>query len=309
MKLIAAILFLFITMGLHAQEPIFSRQDTLRGSITPEREWWDLVYYDLSVMVNTDDSTISGLNSIKYKAVKPGSVMQIDLQPPMQIETVVQNNKPLKYKREGNVYWITTDAQQERDKIHTITISFSGKPPVAINPPWDGGITWTHDSTGNWFIATSCQGIGASLWWPCKDHAYDEPDSMQISITVPQGLTAVSNGRLKKEYTSDSVTTFTWFVSNPINNYGVNMNIGKYAHFSEKYKGKKGLLNCDYYVLPYNLEKAKKQFEQVSLMFAAFEDRFGPYPFYEDGYKLVEVPYLGMEHQSSVTYGNGYTNG
>jgi aminopeptidase N len=160
------------------------------------------------------------------------------------------------------------------------------------------------------FVANANQGSGASIWWPCKDHAYDEPDSMLISVTVPENLRNVSNGRLRSVITNnDKTKTFNWFVSNPINNYGVNVNIADYAHFSEIFQGEGGELDCDYYVLKENLEKAKEQFKQVSMMLKAFEHWFGKYPFYEDGYKLVEAPYLGMEHQSSVTYGNGYQNG
>jgi aminopeptidase N len=166
------------------------------------------------------------------------------------------------------------------------------------------------DANGNHFIATSCQGLGASAWWPCKDHMYDEPDSMTIRVTVPSTLMDVSNGRLRKVTDHhDGTKTMEWFVRNPINNYGVNVNIADYVHFSDTLHGEKGILTLDFYVLPYNLEKAKQQFSQAKLMLRAFEHWFGPYPFYEDGYKLVEVPYLGMEHQSSVTYGNGYQNG
>ena len=160
------------------------------------------------------------------------------------------------------------------------------------------------------FIASTCQGDGASLWWPCKDHMYDEPDSMLISVNVPDNLMDVSNGRLRSVVRHENKTaTYNWFVANPINNYGVNINIGDYVHFSEIFNGEKGALDCDYYVLRENLEKAKEQFKQAPMMLAAFEHWFGPYPFYEDGYKLVEAPYLGMEHQSSVTYGNGFENG
>jgi len=189
-------------------------------------------------------------------------------------------------------------------------LTYGGKPKVSTHPPWSGGITWERDKNGLPFVASSCQGDGASLWWPCKDHMYDEPDSMLISVNVPENLMDVSNGRLRNVIKQkDKTTTYNWFVANTINNYGVNINIADYTHFSEIYKGERGPLDCDYYVLKDDLEKAKVQFKQVPKMLAAFEHWFGPYPFYEDGYKLVEAPYLGMEHQSSVTYGNGFENG
>jgi aminopeptidase N len=303
-------LMVVITPQLWSQKVTFTRQDTLRGSITPEREWWDLKFYHLDIVVKPTDSTISGSNTITYKVLNPGLVMQIDLQEPLVITKAVQNNNSLNFTREGNVYWIKMADKQVPGSIRSIVIAYEGKPTVSTRPPWVGGITWSKDRNGLPFVASACQGDGASLWWPCKDHMYDEPDSMLISVNVPENLTDVSNGRLRSVVKHKNRTrTFNWFVANPISNYGVNINIADYAHFSEIYKGEKGNLDCDYYVLKENLEKAKEQFKQVPMMLTAFEHWFGPYPFYEDGYKLVEAPYLGMEHQSSVTYGNGYRNG
>lgn len=307
--------FLFFN-GINAQgllnksEQKFTRQDTLRGSITKERAWWDVKYYHLNIKVNLADSTITGSNTIKYQVVQEYNSMQIDLQNPMEINKVIQDGKVLKYKREGNAFFIELIAPQTKGALKEITIFYGGKPKVAVNPPWDGGITWKKDSNGNPFIASSCQGLGASVWWPNKDHMYDEVDTMLISVNVPKNLTNVSNGRLLNvKQLKDGTKTYNWYVSNPINNYGVNINIGDYVSFSEKYNGEKGNLDCNYYVLRDNLAKAKKQFQDVPRMLKAFEHWFGPYPFYEDSYKLVEAPYLGMEHQSSVTYGNGFQNG
>ncbi|MCX6335005.1 MAG: M1 family metallopeptidase [Bacteroidia bacterium] len=308
--------FIILSCLLQAQfmppaTKVFTRQDTLRGSITPERAWWDLTYYHLNIRVNPADSTISGTNTVVYRVLKNYNVMQIDLQPPLNLLNAEQNDKPLIFKREGNVYWITLAEKQEAGKVYSVILSYGGKPQVSRRPPWEGGITWKKDRNGLPFIASSCQVDGASLWWPCKDHMYDEPDSMMISVTLPDNLIDVSNGRLRSivKHKKEKTTTYNWFVANPINNYGVNINIGDYVHFSEVFKGEKGNLDCDYYVLRDNLEKAKVQFKQAPMMLAAFEHWFGPYPFYEDGYKLVEAPYLGMEHQSSITYGNGFKNG
>ena len=289
---------------------IFTRQDTLRGTITPERAWWDLTYYHLDIVVNPSDSTINGTNTVTYRVIKPAGLMQIDLQEPLKIIKAVQNNNVLNIKREGNVYWIELAEKQEQGKVYSVVLTYSGRPKISARPPWSGGITWKKDKNGLPFVASSCQGDGASLWWPCKDHMYDEPDSMLISVNVPGNLMDVSNGRLRSMVKQKNKTkTYNWFVANPIDNYGVNINIADYAHFSEIYNGEKGRLDCDYYVLKEDLEKAKLQFKQAPLMLAAFEHWFGQYPFYEDGYKLVEAPYLGMEHQSSVTYGNGFKNG
>ncbi len=300
-----------ITAQFIAPAPrMFTRQDTLRGSITPERAWWDLQFYHLDMEVKPSDSTIYGTNTVIYKVLENNDIMQLDLQEPMSIIRAEQNGKKLIFNREGNVYWIHLSEYQEPGKVYSVIITYGGKPKISTRPPWEGGITWKKDSNGKSFIASSCQGDGASLWWPCKDHMYDEPDSMLISVTVPRGLIDVSNGRLRNIVRNKNRTaTYNWFVANPINNYGVNINIADYAHFSEVFRGEKGALDCDYYVLKEDIEKAKLQFSQASKMLRAFEYWFGPYPFYEDGYKLVEAPYLGMEHQSSVTYGNGFRNG
>lgn len=308
--LLICYIILLIPAKLNSQKPHFTRQDTLRGSITPEREWWNLIYYHLDIKVNPVDSTINGTNTVTYKVLKPYNKLQIDLQPPMELTAAKMNNTSLSFSREGNVYWIDIAEKQEEGKLYSVVLTYGGKPKVSERPPWEGGITWKKDAAGLPFVASSCQGDGSSLWWPCKDHMYDEPDSMLISVTVPEKLMDVSNGKLRSSVTNMNKTrTFNWFVANPINNYGVNINIADYAHFSEIFNGEMGPLDCNYYVLKENFKKAKEQFKQAPLMLKAFEHWFGPYPFYEDGYKLVEAPYLGMEHQSSVTYGNGYKNG
>ena len=295
---------------LGKSENVFTHQDTLRGSITKERAWWDLKYYHLDIKVNPANRTISGSNTVRYTVLTECNRMQIDLQEPMNITKVTQNGKELKFERDGNAFFITLTENQKIGETKEIVVSFSGVPKEAVRPPWDGGITWQKDKNGKDFIASSCQGLGASVWWPCKDHMYDEVDNMLISVNVPGHLTDVSNGRLQSvKKQKDGTKTFNWYVSNPINNYGVNINIGDYVNFSEKFKGEKGDLDCSYYVLRDNLAKAKEQFKDAPKMLKAFENWFGPYPFYEDSYKLVEVPYLGMEHQSSVTYGNNYQNG
>ena len=295
---------------LNKSDVVFSRQDSLRGSITKERAWWDVKNYKLDIKVNPVDSTITGSNTIQYKVIDAYNTMQIDLQNPMKITRIIQDGKALEFTREGNVFFVKLKEQQLVGALKELTVFYNGKPKVAVNPPWDGGITWKKDVNGKLFIASSCQGLGASVWWPNKDHMYDEVEGMTISVNVPGDLMDVSNGRLQDvKKLKDGTKTYTWVVTNPINNYGVNINIGDYVSFSEKYQGEKGILDLDYYVLKDNLAKAKAQFKDVPRMLQAFEHWFGPYPFYEDSYKLVEAPYLGMEHQSSVTYGNGYKNG
>jgi aminopeptidase N len=292
-------------------EPI-TRQETLRGSVTPEREWWDVLHYHLQVEFLLATRRLKGSNTITFKTLKPGNKMQIDLQPPLAITKITHGDSQLKFEREGNVYWVMFAKEIPKDVEDKIEIFYEGVPVVSKNPPWVGGITWGRDDLGDSFIVTTCEGIGASIWWPNKDHGSDEPDrGMQISVTVPEKLVAVSNGRLKKtdHDVAGKKKTFHWEVVNPINNYGVNVNIANYINLTDKYQGKGGVLDIEYWVLPHQKEVALRQFKEVPRMLAAFEHWFGKYPFYEDGYKLVTVQYPGMEHQSSVTYGNYFRNG
>ncbi|TFG78563.1 MAG: M1 family peptidase [Flavobacteriales bacterium] len=299
----------FLAIATLCQSQEFTQQDSLRGSITPERSWWDLNYYHLDIKVDPEQKFISGSNTVRYKVLEEKQLLQIDLQPPLKIDKVTQDGKALSVMDNGNAHFVTLNKPQKKGEFNEVVVTYSGHPKVAKNAPWDGGFSWSKDSNGQAFVATSCQGLGASVWWPNKDHMYDEVDSMLISVTVPKGLMDVSNGRLRKIEEQTDTKTYHWFVANPINNYGVNVNIGDYAHFGETYQGEQGPLTMEYYVLRDNLEKAKVQFKQAPMMMEAFEHWFGPYPFYKDGFKLVEVPYLGMEHQSSVTYGNQYQNG
>ncbi len=305
-----------------------TRQDTLRGSINAERDWWNVEHYNLAMTPDIVNKTIAGSNTIHFKVAKlpTKAIMQIDLQEPLQIDKIVLSpnqkimettrfimdpTKVLNFKREGNVYHVDCgDWQFAKDMSYQLIISYKGKPVEAVRPPWDGGLIWKKDKQGNPWVAVACQGLGASVWYPCKDHQSDEPDSMLLSITTPDTLMDVSNGRLRAAIKNDNRTiTWVWAIVNPINNYNATINIGKYAHFKDTLKGEKGILDCDYYVLQYNETKAKKHFVQCKDMLRCFEYWFGPYPFYEDGYKLVEAPYLGMEHQSATAYGNGYMNG
>ena len=288
----------------------FSRADSLRGNNGPGRFWWDATFYDLHVRVNTKDSTISGYNGISYRVLKPAQEMQIDLQQPMVVDSVMQNRQKLTARRDTNTIFATLTVPQKVGEVNTVTVYYHGRPRQAKNPPWDGGFIWRTDKKGNPLVSTANEGLGASVWWPLKDYTADEPDSQRVAISVPDPMIDVSNGRLrstKKE--SDGYTTFEYFASEPINPYGISINAGTYAHYTETYNGEAGKLSMDFWPLAYNLDSAKAQFAQATPMMACFEKWFGPYPWYADGYKLIETPYLGMEHQSAVTYGNGYRNG
>ncbi len=310
---LAACVFVCSCMVLARQvdAPAFTRADTLRGMLTPVRTCYDVVFYNLDVRIDTLTKSIAGSNTIHFTATRDFDVMQVDLFSNMNVDAIMLDGTiPATYTRELNAVFVKLPSAVKKGSAHRITFSYSGVPQVAANPPWQGGLTWARDNAGNPWIAVTCQGTGASLWWPNKDHQSDEPDSMLISITVPPGLENISNGKLRAVTTlPDGWRKFDWFVGNPINNYNVTINIGKFAHFSETYKGEEHEYTLDYYVMPQNLEKARAQFQQVKPMLKCFEQFFGPYQFWNDGYKLVESPHLGMEHQSAVAYGNGYIQG
>lgn len=295
----------------------FTHADTLRGSITPQRGWWDVQRYDVQVQPQFETKTIKGKTTITYVVLtdQHADELQVDLQAPLQVDTIFYNGKvyvnypgkPIRH--EGAAYFIPLP-KASKASVQSVSIAYHGTPREAVNPPWDGGWIWKRDAAGRPWMSVACQGLGASVWYPCKDHQSDEPDSgATLTIIVPDSLVAVGNGRLKNTIHTDSTATFTWEVKDPINNYNLIPYIGYYKNFAETYNGEKGALDCSYWVLDYNIEKAKAQFMQVPQMLKAFEWWFGPYPFYEDGYKLVESPHLGMEHQSAVAYGNKYGNG
>ncbi len=287
-------------------------QERLRGSITPEREWWDVQHYNLQLSVMPETKSLRGSNVISFRTLKGGDRMQVDLQPPLAITRVLHGGEELGFEREGNVYWVQFASPLHARTDDQIEVFYEGEPLESMRPPWSGGFTWGKDSQGGPFIATTCQGLGASIWWPNKDHGYDEPDrGMDVTVTVPEDLVAVSNGRLKGQQHDPAAKTrsYHWQVTSPINNYCVNVNIGNYMSISSTYEGEGGTLDVEYWILKHQEEDARRQFQEVPRTLAAFEHWFGKYPFYADSYKLVVVPYLGMEHQSSVTYGNGFQNG
>ena len=304
----------------------FTHQDSLRGTLSPIRACYDATFYDLKLKIIPTSQSIEGSNTIYYKSTTDFKKMQVDLYANMQIINISQHDKPLKFSRDGNAIFIIFSDIQKKGEAYSIKIDYRGKPQIAKNPPWDGGFTWKKHLNGKDWIVVSCEGTGASLWFPNKDHLSDEPDSVRITCAVPKGLTCVSNGNLRstKDLKSEtqvfnnkqldgilplSYTEFQWFVSYPINNYNITLNIADYANFKDTYTAQDGeKLDLDYYVLKPNLEKAKIHFKQVKPMLACYEKYFGKYPFWKDGYALVETPYWGMEHQSAVAYGNNYKN-
>lgn len=306
--IIISILFIFY-FSVSAQSESYTHADSLKGKITKEREWWNVLHYEIHAAFNATDSSVSGYNKTTYQVLNQNRMMQIDLIAPMILDSAIENGKPCLWKKDGNAYFVQLGEKQNPLTQKTITFYFHGKPHVAKIPPWDGGVIWKKDKNKNPWISIACQGMAGSVWFPCKDHMYDEPDSASVFITAPKDLVSVSNGRLRSVSEDNTTKTHNWAVVNSINNYNIIPYIGKYVNFTDTFIGEGGKLDLNYWVLDYNLEKAKEQFKQTKSMLRCFEYWFGKYPFYEDGYKLVEAPHLGMEHQSAIAYGNNYING
>lgn len=269
----------------------------------------DLLAYRLKVRINPEKRWIGGENAIRLRMLKSAKAIQLDLDTPMKLTQILLEGNPLTFLRKERAVIVKFPEKIKTGKELELICHFEGHPQTAKKAPWDGGFVWEKDSLGNPWIGLACEGDGASIWFPCKDQWKDEPEKLLLSIEVPQGLTAVGNGRmLGSERLPDAYERFDWEVKNPINHYDITVNVGKYAHIHETFKQASGDLNLDYYVLEYHLEQAKNHFRQVEQMQRCFSYWFGPYPFQEDGYKLVETPYWGMEHQSCVAYGNNFKN-
>lgn len=305
-------LFTFFAVG--AQE--HTRKDSLRGTLNPLRTCYDVTFYDLFVIIDEQEHSIErSYNIIHFTATNDLNKLQIDLAQNMEVMLVEFEDKQLEFDTEFDAVYIHFPRVIKKGENTNIKVWYGGYPRKAVNAPWDGGFSWKKDDNGKPWIGVSCQGLGASTWWPCKDHQSDEPDSMRITCLARHPLKVIANGNLRKDtavwsnYLNCWLTQSEWFVANPINNYDVSINIGDYAHFSDTYINNTDTLALDYYVLSYNEQKAREHFKQVKPMMACFERFFGPYPFWEDGYALVETPYLGMEHQSAIAYGNNYLPG
>jgi len=301
---------------MHAQAQLFDNKesfthaDTIRGSITPERSWWNVTHYDLTIRFNEENKTLEGKNTISFRVEDTGSSMQIDLMQPLEVDRVLLDGEPVSISRHDDVFYLQTPSLAN-GSIHKLEISYHGKPRVARLPPWDGGVIWSRDHNGNSWISVACQGLGASVWYPNKDHQSDEPDSAAMHIITNKGQTAVSNGRFRgMTENADGSLTWNWAVVNPINNYNLIPYIGKYEDHHSTYQGEAGTLDVDMWFLEGHMDQAISHvLPDINKTLEAFEYWFGPYPFYEDGFKMVEAPHLGMEHQSAIAYGNKFKKG
>ena len=300
-------LVILTIIGIQQINAQFTRRDSLQGGLRIERTSYDVKRYDLNITINPEQKNIIGFNEISFEVLTPTQKIQLDLFENMKVDSIVWNAKKLNYNRDNDAVFIDFPEKLVQKSNHKIKFYYSGKPIIAKNAPWDGGFVFSKDKAGKDFIAVAVQGTGASLWYPVKDSQSDEPDNgATIKVAVPNGLMNVSNGRfLGSQDLKNGYTRWDWEVKNPINNYTITVNIADYVHIQDKMPD----LDLDYYVLRENEAKAREHFKEVKPMMECFQSKFGRYPFWEDGYKLIETPYLGMEHQSAVAYGNKYKKG
>ena len=300
-------LVILTLVGIQQINAQFTRRDSLQGGLRIERTSYDVKRYDLNITINPEQKSIKGFNEISFEVMVPTQKIQLDLFDNMKVDSIVWNTKKLKYNRDNDAVFIDFPEKLASKSNHKLKFYYSGNPKIAKNAPWDGGFVFKKDSNGKDFIGVAVQGTGASLWYPVKDSQTDEPDNgASIKVAVPNGLMNVSNGRfLGSQDLKNGYTRWDWEVKKPINNYTITVNIADYVHIQDKMPD----LDLDYYVLRENEAKAREHFMEVKPMMECFQSKFGRYPFWEDGYKLVETPYLGMEHQSAVAYGNKYKKG
>lgn len=310
--------FIVCLLGLvshsFSQTTNFNQEDSLMGSNNAYRAWWNVIHYHITIQPYYESQTLSGHTAITYVTISDHLpfLMQIDLQDPLWIDSVLIDGLTFGNYTKKNNRWLMALTPQLKNSRHTIELFYHGKPKIAAHPPWDGGWVWKKDSLGNPWMSVACQGIGASVWYPCKDLQSDEPDNgALLSITVPDTLVGIGNGNLvNKENDKNGFDTYTWQVTNTINSYNIIPYIGKYTNLRDSVTGENGTLLTHYWVLNYHTQKAQQHLKpNVIKTLKYLEHWFGAYPFYNDTYKIVEAPYLGMEHQSNIAYGNFYLNG
>ncbi len=294
--------------GSQTDTPELTRNNYLMGFLNEYRSSYDVTYYDINIDFDIEKKSIDGFVTIKAKSLADIDTLQIDLAKNLSIIKIIHKNNSIQYSREEDAVMIMFDETVEKDKLFDFTVHYSGKPQGADNPPWSGGFTWSKDKNDRDWIAVSCEGEGARIWWPNKDHITEEPDSVRMAFTVPSNLVGVGNGQLRSVTDKeDNKTTYEWFVNNPINNYNISVQIGNYVTVQDTLIKDNTIHYMDHYVLDYNEEIGKNYFLQAKEVIRFYEKYFGEYQWWNDGYKLIEVPYLGMEHQSAVTYGNGFS--
>ena len=287
--------------------PELTQNNFLMGNLNENRSSYRVSFYDINIDFDIGNKSLNGFVTIKAESKSDINQLQVDLAENLNIKSIIFQNKEVTFKREYDAVLIKFPKTIRKNNFFEFTVNYDGIPQNAANPPWDGGFTWTKDKDNRDWVAVSCEGEGARIWWPNKDHITAEGDSVRMTYTVPSNLVAVGNGKLRSVKNIGEKTSYEWFVSNPINNYNISVQIGNYVAVQDTFIKDNQTHFMNHYVLDYNKELASNFFTQSKEVIRFYEKYFGDYQWYEDGYKLIEVPYLGMEHQSAVTYGNGFS--
>jgi len=287
--------------------PKFTEKDSLIGTLDDDRAGYDVTFYDLNLILDPNNRKLGGTVNMHFKALAELTKIRFDLYENLAISSLKMSEKEIPFVRNDRAVIASLPDPLVIGRDYIIVVEYGGKPTSATNPPWSGGMVWEKDENGNPWIGVTCETEGGSIWFPCKDHLSDEPDSVRLQMTVPSGLQVVSNGKLQSHITLSGKETYTWSTQYPVNIYNMTFYAGKFEHFSDTMLTPQGILNLDYYVLPQNIEKAKKQFQQVKDIINLYTRSFGPYPWIKDGFRLVEAPFQGMEHQTAIAYGSGYS--
>ena len=288
--------------------PRFTKKDYLIGRLDEYRAGYDVTFYDLNLYLDPDKKMLGGEVTIHFRALEKLKNIRIDLYKNLDINSLKFSGQEIPFLRKDRAVIASLPDSLVIGRDYSLVVVYEGKPTKAKNPPWIGGVVWKKDKDGNPWVGVTCEKEGGSIWFPCKDHLSDEPDSVRLRMTVPAGLQVVSNGIMESHSSKPGKETFTWSTHYPINIYNITFYAGKFEHFSDTLHTGQGILNLDYYVLPKNLEKAKEHFKQVKDVINIYSRSFGPYPWIKEGFKLVEGPFEGMEHQTAIAYGSGYSN-
>jgi aminopeptidase N len=288
--------------------PRFTPWDSLMGQLDEDRAGYDVFFYDLDLVLDPVRKRLGGSVDIHFKAISGLSALRIDLYENLHITGMKLSGEDVSWTRNDRAVYLSPPHPLLPGHDYILNVQYEGKPTRAKNPPWGGGVVWEEDDDGNPWIGVACETGGASLWFPCKDHLSDEPDSVRLRMTVPACLQVVSNGSMQSHTSLQGKETYTWLTRYPVNIYNITFYAGKFEHFSDTLLTPQGILNLDYFVLPQNLARAKKHFMQVKDIINLYTGLYGPYPWMREGFRLVESPYEGMEHQTAIAYGSGYSN-
>ena len=280
------------------------------GPLSESQAKYDVIYYGINLEVMSEDQAIAGYVDIKLKSLTDNlNKIELDLIDNFDVLGLTDpDNHGLNFDHGGDKLMVNLVKPAGKDELIDLRIKYEGQPVEALMPPWIGGFNWSKDSTGADWIGLSCQGEGAKIWIPCKDHPSDEPDSVALSITIPKPYYCAANGVLREiTEPKEGFQTYHWITHYPINNYDINISIGKYKVLQKYYYLENGdSMPVIFYHLAQSEAGAEKHLDMAIDMLKTYRKYYGEYPFAKEKFAIVETKYLGMEHQTINAYGNHY---